>query len=74
MPLVYFFKLFVVLFLSLKNLGDLNYRLNDLTADEVKVYLNVKEGEKRKLEPLFKYDQLKQQQKLNKVFVDYSEV
>lgn len=49
-------------------LGDLNYRLNDLTTDEVKRIV-----EQNKLENLIFYDQLKQQQKLNKVFTDYSE-
>ena len=49
-------------------LGDLNYRLNDLTTDEVK-----KAIETGKIETLFKYDQLKLQQKLGKVFIDYNE-
>lgn len=49
-------------------LGDLNYRLNELTTDEVKKAL-----ENGQFDPLFKFDQLKQQQKLGKVFVDYNE-
>jgi len=49
-------------------LGDLNYRLNDLTTDEVK-----KAIDNRKVEILFNHDQLKQQQKQNKVFLEYNE-
>lgn len=49
-------------------LGDLNYRINYLTTDEVKKLI-----EEDKLEDLLINDQLKQQQKLKKSFVDFNE-
>ena len=49
-------------------LGDLNYRLMDLNTDQVKnlLYANA-------FNNLLEHDQLKIQQKLNKVFQDYKE-
>ena len=49
-------------------LGDLNYRLMDLNTDQVKnlLYANA-------INNLLEHDQLKIQQKLNKVFQDYKE-
>ena len=49
-------------------LGDLNYRLNKLTSEEVK-----KEIELGNLNALIKLDQLKEQQELGETFVDYCE-
>lgn len=61
-------------FLYLKNhelifwLGDLNYRLNDLSPDEVKT-----EIDRGNLQILLERDQLREQQKLGTAFVDYRE-
>jgi phosphatidylinositol-bisphosphatase len=48
--------------------GDLNYRINDLTSDEVKAQI-----ETGRFESLFEYDQLRQQQLLRRAFVDFQE-
>lgn len=48
--------------------GDFNYRANGLTANEVKDLLA-----KNDLKAVLKQDQLKEQQKLGKIFVNYNE-
>ncbi|XP_018324743.1 inositol polyphosphate 5-phosphatase OCRL-1 [Agrilus planipennis] len=49
-------------------LGDLNYRITDLTTDQVKYYLS-----KSNLEPVLLADQLNQQRILCRVLQDYQE-
>ena len=49
-------------------LGDLNYRINDLDADHVKLLI-----EKKGLAKLLERDQLKQQMDQKKCFVGFQE-